>query len=72
MGHWLEQETESDGKERICYLTTQFTSGGTGAIVAQGQIYMGALIGVVEIHLQAKLLPLVGASPFARPLQFRS
>ena len=34
------------------------TSGGAGGIAARGQIYMGAPIGVVEIHLRAKLSPL--------------
>ena len=33
-------------------------SGGAGGIAVQGQIYMGAPIGVVEIHLRAKLPPL--------------
>ena len=32
-------------------------SGGAGGIASRGQIYMGTPIGVVEIYLQAKLLP---------------
>ena len=31
-------------------------SGGAGGIAARGQLYMGAPIGVLEIHLRAKLL----------------
>ena len=33
-------------------------SGGAGDIASQGQIYMGAPIGVVEIHLRVKMPPL--------------
>ena len=33
-------------------------SGGARGIATHGQIYMGAPIGVVEVHLRAKLLPL--------------
>ena len=40
----------------LCWIWT--CSGGAGGIAARGQINMGASIGVVEIHLRAKLPPL--------------
>ena len=40
--------------------------GWVGCIAARGQIYMGAPIGVVEIHLRAKL-PHMSRSPTGQP-----
>ena len=60
------------------YTTYGAKSGGARGIADRGQIYMGALIGVVEIHLceiaaQVTVLPRVAAPsppppPFAPPL----
>ena len=55
------------------YRTRTITSGGAGGIAVRGQIYMAALIGVVEIHLQLEIadpvkVPPPRLSPFAPPL----
>ena len=45
------------GYTRLC-----LSSGGAGGIAARGQLYMGAPIGVVEIHLQLEI-----AAPVKEP-----
>ena len=40
-----------------CRLSVYMYSGGAGGIAARGQIYRNAPIGVLEIHLRAKLPP---------------
>ena len=45
-----------------------WNSGVAGGIAARGQIYMGAPIGVVEIHLQFEITALTPPPPFAPPL----
>ena len=44
--------------------------GGGGGIAARGEIYMGAPIGVVEIHLQLKMTALVKVPPPPLPPPF--
>ena len=42
----------------LCYLAYSFAVAEQGGIASQGQIYMGAPNGLVDIHLWAKLLPM--------------
>ena len=48
-------------------LFPSLSSGGAGVLAARGQIYMGAPIRVLEIHLRAKFPP-PRPHPFAPPL----
>ena len=53
------------GKIRSRLQTHEIISGGAGGITARGQIYRGAPIGVVEIHLQLEIAAPVKVPPEA-------
>ena len=52
----LQERGRTEGNYLFHIFYLRF-SGGAGVIAARGQVYMGAPIGVVEIHLRAKLPP---------------
>ena len=45
-------------KRKIVVSVNDISSGRAGCIATRDQIYMGTLIGVVEIHFSSKWLPL--------------
>ena len=47
----------------LAMYNTSSCSGGAGGIAARGQIYMGAPIGVIEIHLQLEIAAPVKVAP---------